>query len=225
MENPGRRIFATCEQTMRRQAYGHWNAMLCESMVRACVVRYMYANEGWIKARAQILEEQQRGFEWIGELSSLLEQYEKHRDIYPTLDAFMPKVVEFFDHYAEKVEAQAARRPKVVSMTPANGATDVDPDLKEIKIVFDRPMKDKAWALVGGGPSYPDTTGKPSYDRERKVLTIPVRLKPKWTYRFWLNRGQFNSFQSQEGVRLESVPVTFKTRAKEQKESGPRQQP
>lgn len=215
LEDSGQRIFATCAETMRQQAYGHWNAMLCESMVRACVVRYMYAKEGRIKGWAQVREEEGRGFVWTGDLAKLLEEYEKHRDLYPTLDAFMPKVVEFFDHYAEKAEAQAARRPKVVSMTPKNGAKDVDPDLKEMKIVFDRPMKDKMWAVVGGGPNYPEVKGKISYDRQRKVLTIPVRLKPGWTYEFWLNRNQFNSFQSEEGARLESVPVRFQTRPKD----------
>jgi hypothetical protein len=38
-----------------------------------------------------------------------------------------------------------------------------------------------------------------------------VKLKPDWDYEFWLNRGQFQSFQSAEGVPLESVHVTFRT--------------
>jgi len=46
------------------------------------------------------------------------------------------------------------------------------------------------------------------------VLTIPVRLKPAWSYRFWLNRGKYDSFQSREGVKLASVAVIFKTREK-----------
>ena len=41
-----------------------------------------------------------------------------------------------------------------------------------------------------------------------------LKLKPNWSYEFWLNAGQFDSFRSAEGVPLESVHVTFKTAAK-----------
>jgi hypothetical protein len=212
LENSGRRIHATCAETMRSQAYTNWQTVLCESLVRASVVRYMRANDTRRKALAEIREQHDRGFVWVEDLSNLLAEYEKHRDQYPTLEAFMPRIVAFFDEYAGKLEAQAARRPKVVSMTPANGAKDVDPGLKEMRITFDRPMKDGAWAIVGGGPNFPEITGKLSYDKDLKVLTVPVRLKPGWRYQLWLNRGQYNSFASADGTPLESVAVTFKTR-------------
>lgn len=44
---------------------------------------------------------------------------------------------------------------------------------------------------------------------------MPVRLKPGWSYRFWLNHGQYGDFQSEEGVTLPSVEVKFKTRQKQ----------
>ena len=68
-------------------------------------------------------------------------------------------------------------------------------------------MKDGNWAVVGGGPNFPEMSGKPSYDATPRVLTIPpMRLKPNWEYRLWLNRGQFNSFMSEEGERLNRWP-------------------
>jgi hypothetical protein len=96
-------------------------------------------------------------------------------------------------------------------MIPANGATDVDPSLTAIQVTFDRPMKDGSWALVGGGPHCPETTGRPSYDSRRTTWIVPVKLKPEWDYEFYLNRGQYDSFRSAEGVPLESVHVTFST--------------
>jgi hypothetical protein len=39
--------------------------------------------------------------------------------------------------------------PKVVKVTPENGATDVDPTLKQIIVEFDQPMSD-GFSLVGG---------------------------------------------------------------------------
>lgn len=112
MEPAARRIFATCEQVMSQQAYGHWETLLYESMVRACVVRYVRASEGQASARAEIRRQYGRGFEWVGELSELLEEYEKNRDRYPTLEAFMPKVIAFFEEYAPKAETRHPITPK-----------------------------------------------------------------------------------------------------------------
>ncbi|HHY84045.1 MAG TPA: Ig-like domain-containing protein [Verrucomicrobia bacterium] len=94
---------------------------------------------------------------------------------------------------------------------PENGATDVDPGLEEIRVTFDRPMQDGSWSLVGGGPHFPEDTGSPRYDSQRTTWRVSVKLKPEWEYEFHLNRGQFNSFRSAEGVPLESVRMTFKT--------------
>ena len=67
--------------------------------------------------------------------------------------------------------------------------------------------------MVGGGPHFPEMTGKPSFDASHKVLILRVQLKPNWEYEFWLNRGRFNSFMSADRVRLESVHVRFTTRS------------
>jgi hypothetical protein len=146
----------------------------------------------------------------VGELADLLFEYESDRKRYPTFDAFVPRVAEFFDGYVGRYEKLLARRPKVLSMTPANGASGVDPGLAEIKIVFDRPMRDGSWSMCGGGPHYPEF-GELHYDADCKVLTAEVRLKPNWSYEFWLNHPPYMSFQSAEGLSLDTVHVTFQT--------------
>ena len=95
-------------------------------------------------------------------------------------------------------------------MTPANGATGVDPSLKTIQVVFDRPMIN-SWSMCGGGPHFPEIVGKPAYDAKRTTWTVHVKLKPEWEYHFALNAASYSGFQSAEGVPLESVEVTFKT--------------
>ena len=212
----GEKLFARVRPTMERNAYGNWKTMMYESMVRACTIEYLMKYRGKMAAGMDAIEDRNKGFEWIGELSNLLEKYEKDRKRYPTLEAFMPEVVAFFNKYAEdfekKQEALEKNRPKVVSMTPANGSTDVDPDLREIRIVFDRPMKDKSWSVVGGGPAFPELVGKPSYNKERTVLTVCVKLKPEWEYHLMLNSDRFHGFQSEDGVPLEPVDVKFTTK-------------
>lgn len=214
----GKKIFRHVAERMRAQAYGNAGTMLRESLVRACTIRFHQRYDGPDAARRATQSEASRGFVWTADLANLLAQYEAQRDKYPTLDSFAPRLVEFFTKYAEDFDKQqtalGSKRPKVVSMTPANGARDVSADLAEIKVVFDRPMRDGSWAMCGGGPHYPETSGKPKYDHARTTWTAPVKLNPDWSYEFWLNLGKFDAFRSAEGVPLDSVHVTFKTAAK-----------
>jgi hypothetical protein len=89
----------------------------------------------------------------------------------------------------------------------------VDPGLTNIQVVFDRPMRDQCWSMVGGGPHFPELKGQAHYDTRRTIWTAPVQLKPGWDYEFWLNTGEYNAFQSEDGVPLESVAVHFSTGA------------
>lgn len=211
-EQSGPAIFAHVRDAMRRQAYGNWRTMLYESLVRACVVRYMAKHGGAAAEAKQIAEEHGNSFLWTGELAALLGRYEAERARFATLDAFMPEVAALFAAYAPKLDAQMAALPKVKDLMPANGSEDVDPTLGAITITFDRPMRDGAWSVVGGGPHFPEMIGKPKYDATKTILTLPVKLKPDWSYELWLNRGKFDSFASADGTKLAPLRVTFKTR-------------
>jgi hypothetical protein len=189
-------------------AYGNWKTMFYESLVRACVLRYTRHHNGAAAAWMATQRERANGFAWMAGLSDLLGEYETHRDKYPTLESFAPRLVAFFDDYAKK---PVATPPKVVSMSPANGATDVDPSLETIKVVFDRPMTANSWSVCGGGADFPDLVGKPSYNAKRTTWTVHVKLKPEWEYHFALNSVSFTGFQSTEQVPLKPVKVTFKT--------------
>jgi hypothetical protein len=212
----GEAMFRHCAERMKQMAYGTWQTMMYESLVRACVVRYLDDTDGPAAARKEIARQRGKGFEWVGDLSAVLAKYEADRQRYPTFDDYMPQVVAFFDAYAESYGEWKSRAredaPKVVSMTPANGARDVDPKLAEIVIAFDRPMMDRMWSVVGGGQNFPEITGEVHYDKTRRLFTMPVKLKPNWSYTFWLNSADYDAFRSAEGVPLESVKVTFTTR-------------
>jgi hypothetical protein len=201
------------EAGMRAQAYGNWQIMMRESLVRACVARYQHAIGGERALRSELDEQKRRDFLWIEGLTDLIGDYEAKRDEYRDLGEFMPRVVEFFETCPGELEAELARAPRVASIAPHIGQQDVDPKLEAIVVTFDRPMLDGAWAVVGGGPLFPELTGKVSYDSTHTVLTIPVRLEPDHDYELWLNRGRFDSFQSADRVKLRPVHVTFRTRS------------
>jgi uncharacterized protein (DUF342 family) len=98
-ESFGEKYFPRVEKQMKSQAYGSWQTMMRESLVRACEVRYAMANGGKQRAEQAVNYNVGRGFLWTKELSELLEQYEKQRDKYRTLDDFIPEIVKVFQNY------------------------------------------------------------------------------------------------------------------------------
>jgi len=215
LQASGDALFDQVAGQMRSQAYNSGQTLLKESLVRACVIRYLRRYEGEEAARRAIQAEKRKGFLWMQGMSDLLGEYEAHRDQYPTLEDFSPRLVAFFAETAKHfptIQADwASKGPKVVSMIPANGAQDVDPGLTAIQVVFDRPMADKSWALVGGGPHCPEAGKGAHFDAQHKIWTVPVKLKPDWSYEFMLNSETYVGFASEEGVPLEPVSVSFKT--------------
>jgi len=98
-ESFGEKYFPRVEKQMKGQAYGNWQTMMRESLVRVCEVRYAMANGGKERAEQAANYNIGRGFQWTKELSELLGRYEEQRDKYRTLDDFMPEIVKFFQNY------------------------------------------------------------------------------------------------------------------------------
>ncbi len=215
LEPAGNELYRAVAAKMRSQAYGDGQALLFESLVRACEVRYAARYEGAAAGRGLAAYQKKRGFLWTEELSNQLADYEAHRDRYPTLESFAPRLVSFFKDYstgfAERQTALAARRPKILWMSPTNGATRVDPSQATLQVVFDRPMKNGSWALVGDPSQCPEGNGKPGYNAARTIWSFPVKLKPEFNYQFMLNSDDFTGFCSEQGVPLEPVDVAFTT--------------
>jgi hypothetical protein len=215
LQKAGDALFEGVASRMRAQAYGDGSTMLRESMVRACVVRYVLRHSGPEAGKREIEAQKRRGFLWMQELAEALGDYEAHRDRFPTLDAFAPRLVSFFSDYskdfASKQAALATRQPKLVCIIPASGALNVDPGLKEIRVTFDRPMSDGSWSMCGGGDHFPASGGQAAYDAARTTWVSPVKLKPGWDYEFSLNCESYRGFRSAEGVPLEPVPIHFRT--------------
>lgn len=211
LEASGTRLFQACAPGMRRQAYTTWKIVVGESLVRACVVRCRLATEGEAAAKEQAREEVARLFAWVPELAASFSAYEADRERYPTFESFMPQVVAFFERYAERLDKEDAARPQVMSIEPANAATDVDPGATELVIRFDRAMLDQSWSIAGAPAEQPEITGKPAYDEQRTTLRVPIRLERGRSYRFWLNTEQKTGFKSADGVPLAPLEVTFTT--------------
>ncbi len=215
LREPGDKLYRTVSDQMQSQAYGNGETMLREYLVRACVIRYLREYQGADAAARAVEREKANGFAWIKGLVDLLGEYEAQRNQQQTLEKFAPRLVAFFKDTAERAAREHAdlepRRPKVVSVTPKNGDTAVDPGLSAIEVVFDRPMRNGSWSLVGGGPHFPELVGKPSYDSTGTKWKVGIKLKPAWDYEFMINSAKYDAFRSRDGVPVTPLRVTFTT--------------
>ena len=100
LHESGERIFPSHKEKLSQSGYNYWYVMMYEYLTRACVVRYLYANEGVNAANRQMKWDERYGFPAITGLVKLLNDYENNRDRYPHLEAFMPVIAEYFNQTA-----------------------------------------------------------------------------------------------------------------------------
>ncbi len=102
--------------------------------------------------------------------------------------------------------------PKVVETSPKTGDQQVDPALKELRVVFDGPMnREGGYSVVGGGERFPTIVGKPRWIDDRTFL-CRIRLKPDHDYQLGINGGRFLNFRGAQGESSVPYPIRFHTR-------------
>ena len=107
--------------------------------------------------------------------------------------------------------AASARPPSIVATSPAVGATDVDPGLKEITVTFDQDMGE-GFSWTGGGPDYPPTPeGQKAQWQDKRTCLLPVKLEAGHYYRVGINSTSYRNFRSEAGVSAEPSAIYFTT--------------
>ena len=102
-----------------------------------------------------------------------------------------PGAVQLLEKYIEWQK----KAPKIVSFSPENGATGVEPQTQEIVIKFDKPMRIAYSICRDGKGEYPEVSHV-QYNEDGTVLTMKVKLKPDTEYRMWFNHLSNNYFRS-----------------------------
>ena len=104
--------------------------------------------------------------------------------------------------------------PVVVRSVPQAGDTQVDAaKTTEIRVTFSKEMADQSWSWSQiSKESYPEITGKPHYDADKRTCILPVKLKPGKTYVIWLNPVKFQGFRDAEGNPSVFYPLVFETK-------------
>lgn len=89
-------VDATFRDTMRRQAYGDWETIVSESVIRALEVRLATRTLGSEAGARALARQVDRGFRHVPRLVEALREYESDRSTYPTLALFYLRLLRVF---------------------------------------------------------------------------------------------------------------------------------
>jgi len=216
LENSGKIIYELVKKDMESQAYGNWETMINESLVRAAVVRYMIDNKYSQKdIDEEIFIQEKRKFLWMKELVDLLGMYQNNRKKYPSFESFYPEIIAFYNQLAPKMKTIIAdyeqKQPKVQSISPdVWNKNDVDPAIQEITINFDREMAEGVSISIGStGKEHFPLKKLVGFVNDHKGIKLVTEMKPNTEYEFVLTG---NKFKSKEGYPLKETVIKFKTK-------------
>jgi hypothetical protein len=103
--------------------------------------------------------------------------------------------------------------PVVISTVPEAGASDVDPNLTEIRVTYSKEMMDGSWSWAQTSEeTFPETTGDVRYLEDHKTCVMPVKLQPGKKYEILLNSENFQNFRGRDGKPAVPYLLNFKTR-------------
>ena len=174
---------------MRAMAYGTPHIYLYEILVRACVIKYGEENEKWRSSYVdfELAQERNLGFLWIEDLYKALTNYTQNRNEYPSLESFMPVIVETQNRlnpeemYKQVIENQ----PLILGTNIENGAQDIDPNLDEIIVIFNKPMDVQCNGASFGkckDCEFPKSIGDQWNEETKKEWILTVKLEPNTNY-------------------------------------------
>lgn len=87
-------LFAPVADKMKSMAYGSWETMLNETLIRAFTCYKVYEESGIERGRDCLSREKNRGFYFIEDIFELYLDYMQNRDVYPDFKSFFPTILD-----------------------------------------------------------------------------------------------------------------------------------
>lgn len=95
-------LFTPVADKMKSMAYGTWETMLNETLIRAFTCYTMYEESGTQKGKSCLSKEKNKGFYFIEDIYELYVDYMKTRDIYPDFKSFYPHILDKLEEIASE---------------------------------------------------------------------------------------------------------------------------
>ena len=212
----GEIIYENQSDKMKRLKYGEWKTMISESIVRASVIRYLIRHTpDTLTVDKELKQQLANGFVWMKELVGILGQFELQRKTYPTLESFMPKIVNFYDTIAPKIKeydyAYLIQCAKVISTQPfENGDMTVNPNTAELVFNFDKKLDGVRYFF---GPKQNTTFDYPkvisvTFSNDNKTVLMKVQMQPNTQYQINVIGRMMRTY---DGYSVQDYSLTFKT--------------
>ena len=109
------------------------------------------------------------------------------------------------------VSANERKAPRIKTVKPEIGATDVSPAVKEIRVTFDQDMNTGGMSWCGGGPRFPKIASKARWT-SRRTCVLPVKLQKGKVYLLGVNSPSHKNFRSAAGIPVKPTMLCFATR-------------
>jgi len=201
MSAAANRIFPYVKDELTAAAYGEAMIMLIEGFNNLFTCMYFREHPTGFE-KHKIAELESRGFIWLKRNVSFMDHFYANRDLYPTIEDFMPQLISFFNFTADNIkeikEEYERKNPYVVNVYPALNSV-VDPGITSLRVEFSHPM----WEAMGvysideknlEAPfAQNDLTIMDYWSPDRKTIIMPVQLKANTRYGFLLPAGVYQS--------------------------------
>lgn len=214
-------LYAAVEAPMRAAAYGRWDYMLNESLVRAQVLRYYRSRDAMPAYWRNLHDDRARGFAWVDALADALDSAVGEGGGFDARAG--AAVFDFFDRWGadpagmiaaedkRQAQRQRARWASGVQLLVASPAIEdgvAAPGEGELRLEFDRAMTGNV-AIMGEPPRL---IGAPRWEQDGRVLVVPVRFEPGREHVLQLNEElePGHGFAGRDGAWL--VPRAWRFR-------------
>lgn len=207
----GKRLYESVAAEMKSQSYGNWLITMNETAVRACVLRFLAETAGAKLAGVEMKHDLSCSFAWVPALAAELGKAMRVPDGQPrpTLDALTPVIVQTLSGEADRLAAADARRPRLESSDPADGATNVASGEFHLRLKFSAAMNRTGYSVVGAPEDVPTDMKLVSVSEDGRNWVFSGTVEAGRSYRVGLNSANFSSFRSVEGVPLKPAVIRF----------------
>jgi hypothetical protein len=110
------------------------------------------------------------------------------------------------------IEPEVSGPPAIIKTSPEAFAKDVDPAMTAITVTFNQKMRDGSWSWTGGGETYPEPVGSPSYLPDMKTCQRNVKLQPGKVYWIGVNSPSHKNFKNERGEPAPWYIILFATK-------------
>ncbi len=207
----GKRIYELAAAAMKQQSYGSWLITMNETVVRACVLRLLADTAGGTAAAQEMKNDMRSGFIWVPALAAELGRAMRGAEgaPHPTLDELTPVIVQTLAREADRLEAIEARRPRLESSEPIDGATNVAPGEFHLRLQFSTAMNSTSYSVVGAPEDLPTGFELVKVSDDGQSWEFRGTVEAGRSYRIGLNSARFTNFRSTDGGSLKPAVIHF----------------